>query len=251
MGSPTWVFVAGTYRTASTTQYQLTRDIVEGTGNGIGIGYHQEKKLARFDTEDVRYVVCKVFEFLPEGFRGELSLGKKFLDENRLKAVVSIRDPRDIIVSMRKRSTDLGKEIVWEGDGENQWSFVHTASVDFPKWLGDLEKWIDLGPELTLVSKFELFTSNLYREVRRIADHLDISLSNDAAKDIAAKYTIASMTQRKREAKADGRAEDSWLPSVPSVVFGSSGIYRTWLTPREQASVEKYNGEFMRRFGYF
>lgn len=247
----TWVFVAGTYRTASTTQYQITRDIVEETHNGIGIGHHQESKLAQVDGGNARYVVCKVFEFLPDGFRGKPSLGKCFLDEGRLKAVCTIRDPRDIIVSMRKRSVDLGKDIVWEGNScGNQWSFVQTACRDFPKWLGDLEKWANLGTDITLVSRFEEFTRNLYREVMRIAEHLDIDIADKQAKDIASRYTISAMAQRKRTAKAEGVSEDPWLPSVPTVVFGSSGLYNTWLSYRERELVEKHNGDFMRRFGY-
>ena len=38
MTKPTWVFVAGPYRSGSTTQYQMTRNIVEETGNGLGVG---------------------------------------------------------------------------------------------------------------------------------------------------------------------------------------------------------------------
>ena len=60
MSKPTWVFVAGAYRTASTTQYQMARDIVEQTENGIGIGYHTERKLKEFDEKESDLVVCKV-----------------------------------------------------------------------------------------------------------------------------------------------------------------------------------------------
>ena len=44
-----WVFVAGIYRSGSTTQYEMVRDIVTQTGNGIGIGYHTENKLTEYD----------------------------------------------------------------------------------------------------------------------------------------------------------------------------------------------------------
>ena len=251
MSKPTWVFVCGTYRTASTTQYQMTRDIVEETNNGIGIGYHQEKKLAKFDDADVRYVVCKVFEFLPEGFRGERSLGEAFLRAKRLKAIASVRDPRDIIVSMRKRSQDHGKAVVARGEtNDDTWSFHQTATEDFPRWLYWLQKWADLGPSITLVSHYEEFTQNLYREVQRIAEHLAINLPADHAKNIAKRYTIASMKERKEAKKKAGEKEDKWLPSVPGVVFGTSGLHQTWLTGPERELVEKHNQAFMERFGY-
>lgn len=251
---PTWVFVAGTYRTASTTQYQMTRDIVEETDMGMGIGYHQEKKLEKFDNEGCAFIVCKVFEFLPEGFRGQPSLGAKFLRDGRLKAVVSVRDPRDIIVSMRKRSLDLGKKVCdMDGDGmgdADSWSFRETATINFPVWLGHLKKWANLGPELCLVSYYEQFTTNLYREVQRIAEHLKIELQPDHAKDIAKRYTIPEMERRRQEKREAEEKEDEWLPNVPRVVFGSSGIHNTWLTPPERELVEEANREFMETFGY-
>jgi len=49
MTKPTWIFVAGPYRSGSTTQYEMARDIVEKTNTGIGIGYHNERRLKEFD----------------------------------------------------------------------------------------------------------------------------------------------------------------------------------------------------------
>ena len=64
------------------------------------------------------------------------------------------------------------------------------AAVDFPVWLGNVEKWIALGDDLAHWSRFEDFTLNLLAEVRAIAAHLDIGLSDKQAKGIAARYTI-------------------------------------------------------------
>lgn len=240
-----WVFVAGTYRSGSTTQYQMTRDIVEQTDNGIGIGYHTEGKLKDFDKPENRYIVCKVFEFLKNGFRDEPSCAAKFFKQNRVKAIVTIRDPRDIIVSMKKR--EEGRK---RNGKEDKWDFEKTATVNFPIWLNRLEMWIDLGPEITLMSPFEEMTQNLYREVKRIAQHLDIEITSDHAKTIAKNYTIAEMNRRKRECKERDRKEDAWLPSVPGVVFGTSGLYNTWLSQPEIKMVEIANESFMKRFGY-
>jgi len=243
MPKSTWVFVAGTYRTGSTTHYQMARDIVEETGNGIGIGYHTEAKLREFDADsDHRYIVCKVFEYLPEGFRGETSHGEIIHRQKRLKAVVSIRDPRDIIVSMRKRDDQRG----------NGFDFKRVATEDFPVWLGQVERWADLGPYVALVSKFEHFTVNLLTEVRRIARHLDIELSDELAKDIAKRYTIRSQQERKEEHKKAGpdAREDPWLPSIPSIVFGTSGHWQTWLNGAERKMVYEANSRFFDRFGY-
>lgn len=245
MTKPIWLFVAGHYRSGSTTQYQIARDIVEETGNGKGIGYHTEAKLKEFDAKsDHRYIVCKVFEFLPGGFRGKPSHGELIHRQGRLKALVTVRDPRDMIVSMRKRTQDQG----------NEFDFDKVVAEELPVWLANVEKWIDLGPEITYWSRFEDFTERLLPEVRQIARHvLDVpSLEVELAKDIAARYTIRAMEHKKqqfRRGPPDAK-EDPWLPSVPGVLFGSSGQWRTWLNGPEKRLMLESVGGFIDRFGY-
>jgi len=246
---PTWVFVAGTYRSASTMHYLMTEAIVERTNSGKGIGYHTEDRLMEFDVEGNKpYVVCKVFQFLPDGFRRSFeeqkgpSYGKAIRDEGRMMSVVSVRDPRDIIVSMRKR-----------GDGRGGgFDFERVATESLPEWLGDVVKWIDFDPARSYWSRFEEFTQNLLRETRAIARHLKIDLADDLAKDIAAELTISAQRKRQEEfKKAEPNArEHPWLPSIPGIVFGSSGHWRTWLAASEARMVEDANRAFMERFGY-
>jgi hypothetical protein len=230
----------------------MTEDIVQETKSGIGIGYHTEGRLVDQDrSSHGRYVVCKVFKFLPETSEH----GKRFLDEQRLKALCSIRDPRDIAVSMRKRSEGRGKE-----GKPSAWSFHTTIQDNFPIWLGQLTQWIDLGPEISMVSRFEEFTQNLFRETRRIADHLQIDLDKSLAHKIARKYSIKAQMDRAKKLREDNRTRKDKkqaterahpkLPSIPGIVFGASGIYHTWLTLPEAQLVYEFNKEFMNRFGY-
>ena len=187
MNKPIWVFVCGTYRTASTTQYRMVRDIVEETKNGIGIGYHTEKKLKQFDNpaecRNARYVVCKVFEYLPDGLHGDVnrktrkpwqpSYGMTLHKEGRIRAIMTVRDPRDIITSMRIRTERDGKKF----------EFDRTVKEALPIWLNDARKWaFHLGPGLSLVSRFEDFTLDLLGDCHRIAIFLDIPLSAHKAK---------------------------------------------------------------------
>jgi hypothetical protein len=243
---PTWVFVAGTYRTASTTQYLIARDVVEETKSGLGVGYHTEKKLEEFDVEESgRFVVCKIFLYLPE----KSPHGKRFLKEKRTKALCTIRDPRDVIVSMKTRAEGRKPN----GKKDDEWNFQKTATENFPVWLGQLEQWIDLGPETTMVSRFEDFTANLFGEVKRIAAHLEIDLPKDLAHDIAKRYTIAAQQETKRKfferKKEDEKLrEDKWLPSIPGVKFGTSGTWRTWLSTSEAKMVVEANRHFFERF---
>lgn len=245
MPKPTWLFVAGPYRSGSTTQYQMVRDIVEETKSGIGIGYHTEKKLKEFDVDgEHRYIVCKVFEFLPDGYHDihddrqfKPSYGKTIHEEGRARAVVSVRDPRDIIVSMRKRAGD-------------KFNFKQTVTDELPRWLDNATKWIDLGPELSYHSRFEDFTLDLHAEARRIAAFLDIKLGGKHARGIARRYTIAEQRKRDGEYNRPPDEEKRHLPSVPGIVFGTSGHWRTWLSELEARMIYQTNQEFFERFGY-
>lgn len=244
MAKPIWCLICGTYRSGSTTQYLMTRDLVEETGSGIGVGYEIEWKLKDYDRKpsEGKYIVAKVFKFLPETSR----FGRAFLEENRLKAICTIRDPRDIAVSMKSREEARKPS----GHMEGAWNFTSTVTENFPVWLGQLEKWIGLGPELTLVTKYEEMILNLFREVKRIAAHLGIEVSDEEAKEIANRYRIRNLIARKKEHRASGEREDPWLPSIPGVKFGTSGQWRSWLTPTEATLVEEHCRGFMEKWGY-
>jgi len=241
---PTWVFVSGIYRSASTTQYLITRDVVEDTKSGMGTGYETEDRLNKFDVpKSGQYVVSKVFKFLPE----TSEQGALFLKENRLKSVCTIRDPRDVIVSMRTRNENRGKG----GRRKDEtFDFETTVKQNFPIWFGQLEQWIDLGPEITMVTKFEDLIANLLKETRRVSEHLDVKLPKGHDFEIAKRYTIAAQRDKARQVRAEGKEADPWLPSVPGIVFGAAGLHRSWLSPTERNLVETVCGKFMRRFGY-
>ena len=238
---PTWVFIVGTYRTGSTTQYLLTEAIVERTGSGIGIGYEKESKLVEFDKpKNGRYVVAKVFKFLPE----TSEQGKKFLGENRLRVVGTVRDPRDIIVSHRERSKDLGN---------TDWNFQETVTRDFAVWLGQFRQWANLGPELVLITRFEDMIVDLEKEVNRIAQHLNIKVSRALAYRIAADFSLPAQIRRKKKffgSKDPSKREHPMLPSIPGWKFGTSGMWKTWLSPVDARLVTKHTAFYMKRWGY-
>ncbi len=244
MGSivkPTWVFIVGTYRTGSTTQYLLTEAIVKRTGSGKGLGYEQECKLVRFDEAKYgRYLVAKVFKYLPE----TSEQGQMFLEEKRLKAIGTTRDPRDVIVSMRERSRDLGN---------TEWSFEKTVTRDFPVWLGQFNRWADLGKGLVLVTRFEDMIVDLEREVYRIARHLSILIVPRPAMQIASDFALSAQKHRKAQflaRKNKGTREHPMLPSIPGWKFGTAGHWPEWLAPAEVALVEEHAKDYMERWGY-
>jgi len=253
MNKPIWIFSCGIYRSASTTHYTMTRDIVEVTKNGTAIGYHQESKLKKFDVPSPhRYIVCKVFEFLPSGFKGHKDkLGKSHAElihrERRLKALATIRDPRDIIVSMRERHS---RQMEDPKHQRKPFDFKHRVEVEFPIWLGQLHKWINLGPTVSMMSRYEVWTNGLLKEVYRIAEHLEIELTREQARKIAGDHTLKSIVDRKKAKRREKKREDPWLPSIPGILFGTSGAYREHLTKKEEDVLIKANRTWMRRYGY-
>ena len=235
MNKPTWVFEAGIYRSGSTTHYELCRDIVNETNNGIGIGYHTESRLKEHDSDNHKFIVCKVFEPLFEGFRGEPSYAKKFFEQNRVLAIATMRDPRDVATSMKRRSEGRNKK-----GQEDEWSFEKTVQENFPVWFSNLDKWLEWG---AMPAKYEEFTLNLYREAKQIAEHLNIDASDNLLKTIAKRYTVQNIQKIGQENKGA-------LPSRPGIVFGTSGIHKTWLTAPERKMVEDSVGWFIEKYGY-
>ena len=229
-----WVFVAGIYRSGSTTQYEMTRDIVTKTKNGIGIGYHTENKLQEYDDSKHKIVVCKVFEPLFKSFNGEPSYADKFFRENRVKALVTMRDPRDVMTSMKKRSE--GRKV----DGKHtEWSFDETLE-NFPYWFQRVDDWIEWG---AMATKYEDMILNLYAECKRIANHLEIDADDDLLKSVAKNYTVQAIQKRKQDGKG-------MLPSRPGIVIGMSGAYKTWLSGSERKAVEEKTKWFIEKYGY-
>lgn len=253
MNKPVWIWSCGTYRTASTTHYMMTRDIVQMTGNGKGIGYHQESKLKDYDVpRREKFIVCKVFEYIPAGFQGRKekvgrSVGQTIYREHRMKAFATIRDPRDIITSMRERHR---RQMEDPAHQRKPFDFQHRVEIDFPLWLGQLDRWINLGPTICMVSRYEVFTADLLTEVKRIADHLDINLPHEKAREIAAKHTLEAIVAHKKSQRAKGIREDPFLPSIPGPLFGMTGAYKDHLTRAEEQEVIKHNRKWMEKYGY-
>lgn len=242
---PTWIFCAGTYRSGSTTQYRIARDIVEETGNGIGCGYHTEQKLEEFDSRDDCYVICKVFKCLPlDGFQNRPSHAALFLRENRLRALITVRNPLDIITSMMERHR---RQMENKKDLEQSFDFEHRAKVDFPEWLGDLDRWASLD---TLISRFEVFTQDLEVEVERISDFLGIDLTYEQIVEIASRHTIQGIMSHKKSMKEAGKREDPYLPAIPGILFGTSNTWVDYLTQEQADLIVEYNGDWMRRWNY-
>jgi len=244
MGKPTWVFVVGTYRTGSTTQYRIAEEIVQSTCNGIGIGYHTEDRLvendAREDLPGKGYIVCKVFVYLPE----TSPHGERFLEEGRVKVLGTTRDPRDIFVSMRERR-------VRDGQDAGEAFYTETVRKGFRHWLSQFDQWAQIRG--AHISRFDVMTRDLPGEVRGIARYLDIPLTEEEIQEIASHYTkeaIRAAKQKIIEAGVHAPPEHPVLPSIPSIVFGTTGQWEEYLEPQDAEEIVNISSTYMKHWGY-
>lgn len=244
---PTWVFSCGIYRSGSTTHYQMVRDVVESAGLGVGIGYHEERKLVKHDDTDHKFIVCKVFEFLPGGFGEKSSYGQTIHREGRLKALATIRDPRDVITSMRERHK---RQMEAPRDQAQPFSFEDRATKNFPIWLGQLDKWISLGPDICMMSRYEEWTKDLVGEVFRIANHLEIDIDGETVERIASMYTKGAIMDRKARDRKARRRSDPKLPGIPDILFGEAGAHREYLNAEEETMLVDANRAWMDKYEY-
>jgi len=160
-----------------------------------------------------------------------------------VKVLVTIRDPRDIATSIRVR-----RDGIMEAQEPTPW-FEEMATVRLPKWLGNLEKWVDLG-NVVMVSRYEVMIAYLRGEVDNICKHLGIELDYRTKQAIADRYTKTAMTERRELAIQTGKRQDEWLQAIPPIIFGSSGAYKSCLSDEERTLVEESTAKFMDRFGY-
>ncbi len=248
MRKPVWVFVVGTYRTGSTTQYRIVSDVVESTQSGTGIGYHKEERLIEHDDDREKYIVCKVFRYLPH----ESEPAKKFLRQNRIRVIGTVRDPRDIFVSMQERDRNTPR---WDS-----WDPHKRVSEELPEWFRWFNTWTSLPKENVYVSKFENMINDLLGETLRIAQFLGIPMDERMGSAISKEYQIPMLKKRKadywtkrRKMVEEGKSapkEHSVLPSLPAVKFGTSGHWRQWLHPAEARRVMEYCREYAQRWEY-
>jgi hypothetical protein len=240
---PTWCVVIGPYRTASTTQYQIVRDLVQETQSGKGVGYYDQRrwKVKNFDDpKHGKVIVVKNFEYLPE----KDPKVRAFFDQSRLIACGTIRNPLDIATSMKLHSIRLGND---------DWSFEETVTEFFPVWLGNFETWVEkLGSKRIIILRYEWYTTHLLEAVKSLAEFLPLErpVDGDLAATIATRYSKEGIMCRKTKNHEEGKKEDEWLPSIPPIVTGRSNAYQEYLTPDEIELVKDANMNFMRRWDY-
>lgn len=227
-----FVFCGGMQRAGSTLQFQLAAHLVEAAGRGQRMEWAAPDQLPAVLRQHARsrdLLVVKTHVFT-DAVEAEFRAGRAY-------GVYCYRDIRDVIVSIiHKESKPF--DAVWVAD--------RVASN--LKWYAQWTR-----QPRTLVTRYETLIADIPAEVTRIAAHLGLTLTPDAAASIAAQYTPDQQRQRMAAASAGGFDPHSLLHhNHLSASAGQPGGWRGALTPEQIAFIERPDiaGDWLRALGY-
>lgn len=218
------VICCGMMRSGSTLQYQLTVAILEKTNQGIGLGEIRNsdcQQLLQSHSPD-QMQALKVHQFR------HLKGVETAIAEGKAKGIYSYRDIRDVTASLMKMRKASFEKLMFQ-TGEIQ------------ECLRDFHLWTNL--DNLLISRYEIMVNNLTEEVVRIANHLNINLSQEEAEMIADQYNLERQKSRisnwKNNQEKDSKFYDpKSLLHANHIDSGASNKWKTALTPLQVAYLE-------------
>ena len=232
-----WIFCCGMYRSGSTVQYNLVKELVETKTGGKALGVISRSQFSEqcrnYDHKERNFVV-KCHRFIPDAV--------PFFQRGEASSVYVYRDPRDIIVSAMRKSEKSFEEL------------------DVTRLLRDCiqsyHEWHRLGN--ILVSKYETMVIDLKQETLRIALHLNIDISEAYALELAEKYAIERQKKRIQDFdyQNDGIRLASHIYDPETLLHpnhihtGKSGQWKTELSPLQVAVIEAHTHDWLVTQGY-
>ena len=173
------IICAGMMRSGSTVQYQIVCEIIESLGLGMTMGWTKIPSQELLD--NLQNVVLRKDKFLVIKSHNFCSEVKALVRADKAKVVYVYRDLRDVAVSLNNKFTKSTEDaILWLGDRLNNYYFW--ASID-----------------KIMVSRYENMANDLYGEVLKIANYLEVKVNSDLARTISNKLEISQQKQRTKE----------------------------------------------------
>lgn len=231
-----FIFCGGMFRSGSTLQYQIVSQLIEDRGLGARITWHSPEDFSAIRSSTASNGQILIFKAhkLTADMLGEI-------EENGALVITAHRDIRDVVVSAMKK---------------NDWSFRKIWRNDRLRyWTGRFDEWARQPG--ALVCRYDDMVKDLEGMIRRIADYLDISLSQDEVRSLANTYSLDNQKDR-----ADQVAQQLQTGGNPSkydphsllhynhIAGGGIGEYKTFLQPAQIRAIEEECSEWMKRWGY-
>jgi hypothetical protein len=229
------IICCGMMRSGSTLQYQLTVAILEKTGKGTGYGEIRnsncQELLEKYSSTPMQ--VVKVHQFR------HLKGVKKAIADKQAKGIYSYRDIRDVTVSLMKMRKATFERLIFE-------------TREITECIRDFYNWTNLDE--MLISRYEIMINNLPQEVFKIAEHLNIDISQEDTQEIADNYSIERQKKRIQKWKTSKSNDNLYDPkSLLHANHINSGQGNQWnqiLTPIQVAYLESISKEWLSLVNY-
>jgi len=227
----------GLMRTGSLAMFQIMREIVEVRGAGFAPVLEHGNEGEHFDQECCRWA-CQpeVFVTKLHTYRDSLACENSQCEfgSPRIKVVMTIRDIRDVMVSLIhfKNSTF---------DSE-----LHARA--YTNFSNEYHRWVDHIPaENLLIVKYEDMITDRFTTVLQVARFLDLALNAPEAKAIDRKWDITANVER---AKAGHAISSKDFMSPRHIYKGQADVWQEELTEEQIKQVEDDHWDFLVENGY-
>lgn len=241
------VISAGLQKSGSGLFFNLTNDILQAAGKEDTRQIRNQYGLEKF----VEHYNCNVGELAWEKLKPLISLhfkGKSFAVKthnpptslsawltrlNILRPTFIYRDPRDVVLSALAH----GKKIVAKGENH---TFAVCTSIE--KTIPMVRSWLDatalpwLQSKSVHTAKYEDLIQEPLKEMKRLAEFLDISMDDSKLADIYGKY--------------DPRSLDDFQRDYLHFNKGKTGDFRNTMSPRELEMCNRQFGSHLAAMGY-
>ena len=166
-------------RSGSTLQYQIVCEIIESLGLGTTMGWMQvpDKKLLD-NLENITFRSDKFLVIKSHDFSTQV---KTLVEAGKVKVVYIYRDLRDVVVSLANK-------------------FSKSTEVAISRLGNQLNNYyLWTGIDKTMVSRYENMANDLYNEVLKTANYLEVKVNSDLARIISNKLELNQQKQRIKE----------------------------------------------------
>lgn len=231
-----FVFCGGMFRSGSTLQYQIVSQLIEDRGLGDRITWHSPEAFS--EIRSLHSSSSQMLAFKAHKLTSEML---KEIEHNGAKVITAHRDIRDVVVSAMKK---------------NDWSFRKIWRNDRLRyWTGRFDEWARQPG--ALVCRYEDLVTDLHGVIKSIADHLDISLSENEIGSLAQEYSLDNQKLRAGQVAIQmqtGRNMSKFDPHSllhhNHIATAGIGEYRKILLPAQIRAIEDECSDWMMRWGY-
>ncbi|KAL3871417.1 hypothetical protein ACJMK2_039416 [Sinanodonta woodiana] len=169
--------------------------------------------------------------------------------EKRCKIVLILRNPKDVAVSFYHHHIGLVNLYQYEGKWENYLSLFNNGKVDwgsFYDYVHSWEKTIHENPTHPIhVVYYEDMKADSAAEVRRLANFMGVSLSDDLIEAIAEKCSFQNMVKDKMGLE-DEKWRKVWRDEKPRMYRkGEVGDWKNWFTVAQNEEFDRIYAERM------